>query len=157
MSHCDKSHKIYLPDNLQHLLMDSEFVTPGPVPCIPVALKSLKTQNNSQQASRRMLRSITERLFSLHVKAFFKSILFVWFFVCNKTIHNSNEQNIVCLQNRYRVNFWTNRQKHFFAQNAFIFFLNAALLIYVRCGYMGLFYRSTLGNWCGACDWTSSR
>lgn len=94
MSHCDKSHKIYLPDNLQHLLMDSEFVTPGPVPCIPVALKSLKTQNNSQQASCRMLRSITDRLFSLHVKAFFKSIPFVWFFVCHKTIHNSNEQNI---------------------------------------------------------------
>lgn len=95
MSHCDKSHKIYLPDNLQHLLMNCEFVTPGPVPCIPVALKSLKTQNNSQQASCRMLRSITDRLFSLHVKAFFKSIPFVWFFVCHKTIHNySNEQNI---------------------------------------------------------------
>ena len=77
MSHCDKSHKIYLPDNLQHLLMNSEFVTPGPVPCIPVALKSLKTQNNSQQASCRMLRSITDRLFSLHVKASFKSIPFV--------------------------------------------------------------------------------
>lgn len=77
MSHCDKSHKIYLPDNLQHLLTNSEFVSPGPVPCIPVALKSLKTQNNSQQASRRMLRSITDRLFSLHVKAFFKSIPFV--------------------------------------------------------------------------------
>ena len=76
MSPCDKSHKIYLPDNL-HLLMNSEFVTPGPVPCIPVALKSLKTQNNSQQASCRMLRSITDRLFSLHVKAFFKSIPFV--------------------------------------------------------------------------------
>ena len=77
MSHCDKSHKIYLPDNLQHLLINSEFVTPGPVPCIPVALKSLKTQNNSQQASHRILRSITDRLFSLHVKAFFKSIPFV--------------------------------------------------------------------------------
>ena len=59
MSHRDKPHEIYLPDNLQRLLMNSEFVTPGPVPCIPVALKSLKTQNNSQQASRRMLRSVT--------------------------------------------------------------------------------------------------
>lgn len=41
--------------------------------------------------------------------------------------------------------------------NVFIFFLNAALLIYIRCGYTGLFYRSTLGNWCGACDRTFSR
>ena len=74
MFHCDKSHKIYLPDNLQHLLMNSEFVTPGPVPCIPVVLKSLKTQNNSQQASRRMLRSITDRLFSLHVEKRFSRV-----------------------------------------------------------------------------------
>ena len=74
MFHFDKSHKLYLPDNLEHLLMNSEFVTPGPVPCIPVVLKSLKTQNNSQQASRRMLRSITDRLFSLHVEKRFSRV-----------------------------------------------------------------------------------